>query len=307
MAARPIETNPATPLRPRAAPSLISVVVPVRDAEQTLPEVLAALSSQSYSGAWEAVVAVDDGSLDGSAAVARRWAGRERRARVVETAGGAGGARVRNAGVRAARGDFIAFCDSDDVPHPDWLSGLADAATRADLVAGRNDYERLNAPLVRSWHPERPVDRLTGFLGFLPIASGANAGVWRDVFEALGGFDEGTGSGEDVDLSWRAQLASYNLGFAVDAVVHYRYRPTLRGLASQYYKYGKGNAWLFARHASAGMPPAGLGEAFRRYWHLVSLLRLLRSSPSHRGAWVMLASLSAGRLVGSVRQRRLYL
>jgi GT2 family glycosyltransferase len=281
-------------------------VVPVRDAEQTLPEVLAALSRQRYQRAWEVVV-VEDGSRDASAAVARRWADGEQRARVVEAPGGTGGARVRNAGVRAARGDFIAFCDADDVPDADWLSGLANVAPHADLVAGRNDYERLNRPLVRSWHSDRPRDRPQEICGFLPLASGANAGVWRDVFDALGGFDEGTASGEDVDLSWRAQLASFTLGFAADAVVYYRYRPTLRGLAAQYYKYGKGNAWLFARFAGAGMPASGLGAGLRRWWLLLRWLRHLGSSPSFRGRWVQLAALSAGRIVGSVRQRKLYL
>lgn len=291
----------------RAAPSLLSVVVPVRDAEQTLSDVLAALSRQTYAGRWEAVVVVDDASRDASAAVARAWAARERRARVVIAAGGAGGARVRNAGVQAARGDFIAFCDADDLPDDEWLSGLAGVAPRADLVAGRNEYERLNDPRVRSWHPGRPSDRPQEICGFLPLAGGANGGIWRDVFDALGGFDESTASGEDTDLSWRAQLASYTLGFAPDAVVHCRYRATLRGLARQYYKYGKGNAWLFARHASAGMPPSGLGAGLRRWWLLVRLLRRLRSDPAARGRWVQLAALSAGRIAGSVHQRRLYI
>jgi glycosyltransferase involved in cell wall biosynthesis len=300
MTARAVNTN-------RAAPSLISVVVPVRDAELTLPNVLAALSRQTYAEDWEAVVVVDGESRDASATVARRWAERESRGRVVIAPGGGGGARVRNAGVRAARGDFIAFCDADDLADDGWLCGLASVAREADLVAGRNDYERLNDKRVRSWHPDRPHGRPQVICDFLPLASGANGGIWRDVFDALGGFDESTASGEDTDLSWRAQLASYTLGFAPDAVVHYRYRPTLRGLAQQYYKYGKGNAWLFARHAGAGMPPSGLRAGLRRWWLLVRLLRRLRSDPSLRGRWVGLAALSVGRIAGSVRQRRLYL
>lgn len=290
----------------RGAPSLISVVVPVLNAEQTLPEVLAALSCQGYRGAWEVIIALDASSVDACPGIARRWAEREPRARVVETAGGTGGARVRNAGVRASRGDFIAFCDADDAAHPDWLSGLASVAPHADLLSGRNDYERLNRPLVRSWHPDRPRERSQEHLGFLPFASGANVAAWRDVLEALGGFDESTASGEDVDLSWRAHLASYRLRFAADAVVHYRFRPTLRGLAAQYYKYGKGNAWLFARHASAGMPSSGLGVGLRRWWVVLRGVGYLRSS-SYRGRWVRLVALSAGRIVGSVRHRTLYL
>ena len=300
MGAHTLNTN-------RAAPSLISVVVPVRDSERTLPDVLAALSRQTYKGSWEAIVVVDDASRDGSAAIARQWAHREPRGRVTVASGGAGGARVRNVGARATHGDFIAFCDADDLPDDAWLSGLASVAPNADLVAGLNEYERLNAPLVRSWHPERPRDRPQVICGFLPLATGANGGIWREVFDALGGFDESTVSGEDTDLSWRAQLLSYTLVFAPDARVHYRYRPTLRGLARQYYKYGKGNAWLFQRHARAGMPPSRLGAGLRRWWLLLPLLLRLRSDPSARGRCVQLAALSAGRIVGSIQHRRLYL
>ena len=305
MAVRPVNSIRAeAELRP--APSLISVVVPVRDAAQTLPEQLAALSRQRYTGRWEVLV-VDNGSRDGSAAVARRWADGEPHARVIEAPGGAGAAHVRNAGVRAARGDFIAFCDADDVADPDWLSAIARVATSADIVAGRHDYDRVNQPLVRSWHKDRPADRPPDVYGFLPFASSSNAGIWRDVFEALGGFDEGTASGEDVDLCWRAQLASFTLAFAADAVVHFRYRPTLAGLAAQYYKYGKGDAWLFARYAEAGMPARGLREGLGRWWLLLRGVRHLRSTPSHLGRWLQLAAVSAGRLAGSIRQRRLYL
>ena len=308
-AARTMNPIPAdrrtAPTRQRGAPSLISVVIPVRNAKDTLLETLGGLSRQSYPGPWEVVV-VDDGSTDGSGELAREWAEGEQRARVVDAPGGRGAAHVRNAGARAAHGDFIAFCDADDVPHDDWLSGLARAAGDADLVGGRTEYERLSDPLVLSWHPERPRDRLPEFLGFLPTASGANAGIWRDVFETLGGFDQSTASGEDVDLSWRAQLASFTLGFGVDAVVHYRYRPTLGGLAAQYYKYGKGNAWLFSRYGSAGMPASGIVTGLRRWLMLARGVRRLRSN-SYRGSWVMLVALSAGRLAGSVRRRTLYL
>jgi glycosyltransferase involved in cell wall biosynthesis len=302
---RPMHPNRATP-RSRQTPTLISVVVPVRDAEGALPEQLAALSAQTYGGNWEVVVAVDQESRDASLAVARRWAEAEPQARVVTAARGEGAGRVRNAGARAAGGDFIAFCDADDVVAADWLSAMAEAATHADLVAGRPEYELLNGPLPRSWHPDRPPDWPPTLHGYLPFAIGTNTGIWREVFEALGGFSESTVAAEDLDLSWRAQLASFTLIYCAEAIVHVRHRATLGDLARQYYTYGKGDAWLFAQFAPMGMPASGLGPSPARSWELLKGVRGLGSDATHRGRWVMLAALSAGHVVGSVRQRHLY-
>ena len=59
----------------------------------------------------------------------------------------------------------------------------------------------------------------------MPYAVSANLAIWADVLRDLGGWsDEYEAGGEDTELSWRAQLAGYRLGFAPDAVAYYRYR-----------------------------------------------------------------------------------
>ena len=133
------ETGPDGRVR---RPSLVSVVMPARNARPTLEAQLEALRAQDYAGPWELVVA-DNGSTDGTAGLTRRWAG-TLPVRVVDAASSRGASFARNRGWRSARGDLIAFCDADDVVDSRWLSRLAKAAEEADLVGGPYEFGRLN-------------------------------------------------------------------------------------------------------------------------------------------------------------------
>jgi glycosyltransferase involved in cell wall biosynthesis len=89
----------------------ISVVVPVRDGERHLGAALDSLLAQDRPP--DELLVVDDGSADGSAALARAVPG----VRVLELEG-RGPAAARNAGVAAATGEAIAFLDADDLADP---------------------------------------------------------------------------------------------------------------------------------------------------------------------------------------------
>jgi glycosyltransferase involved in cell wall biosynthesis len=281
-------------------PELISVVVPVRDAADHLGEQLEALAAQDYRGRWEVVIA-DNGSTDGSVEVARRGLARLPDGRLVRAPGGSSAARARNAGVAEARGDFLAFCDADDVVDPGWLSALADAARGGDLVAGAVDVEALNAPLPRSWHRVPPRERALAGFRFLVHASGTNTGVWAEVFRALGGFDERVRAGEDIELSWRAQLASHRLVVAERALAHERLRADLRSLARQHYAYGQAGPDLYRRFRRAGMPRPSVTGSLRTWAWLAYSWPFAAWSPRVRGRWTLEAALVAGRLAGAVR------
>lgn len=134
-------------LLPARSP-LVSVVVPAYGVEQWLPDCLASLVAQTHRR-WEAVV-VDDGSPDRSGEVAEEWARRDTRIRVLHTANGGLGA-ARNAGVAEARGDLLAFLDSDDVLPPTAYADLFGAmqTSGSDLVTGsivRWEHGKLNEP-----------------------------------------------------------------------------------------------------------------------------------------------------------------
>src|SRR5438874_11533006 len=94
----------------------VTVVVPARNAEATLGRTLDAIASQCLDEPWETIV-VDDGSSDGTVAIAERAPGGVTLLR----ADAAGPAAARNRGAEAARGEVLAFTDADCFPAPGWL------------------------------------------------------------------------------------------------------------------------------------------------------------------------------------------
>lgn len=283
-------------------PTLVSVIIPVRNGAAVLPGQLKALANQDYDGAWEVVV-VDNDSHDATADVALAWKTKMPQLRVI-TARRHGVNHARNAGATAARGDVLLFCDADDVATPSWLRAMASAACTADIVGGYLDYDTLNSPRARSSRMPNPRDRLPVVYEFLPYAVGACFGVRTDVFTALGGFNEayvGCGA-EDVEFCWRAQLASYSLGYAGDAVMQYRLRDRLWPMARQNFCYGQGAARLFRDFRAHGSIPGNTRQAVEHWQWLVRHLWHL-SSTDRAAWWISHFAWHLGRLVGSIKHR----
>src|SRR5260221_10547772 len=94
----------------------ISVVVPFFNNAALLGDCLASIAAQTYRHLQ--VIMVDDGSTDGSAAIARAQAAEDPRFELVSQRNGGPGS-ARNRGVAAATGEFLAFVDADDLLPPD--------------------------------------------------------------------------------------------------------------------------------------------------------------------------------------------
>jgi glycosyltransferase involved in cell wall biosynthesis len=285
---------------------LVSVLIPVLNAGGTLPMQLDALAAQTYQGAWEVIV-VDNGSTDGSDRMAVEWSDRLPNLRVVYALNRKGCSHARNVGARSARGDFLAICDADDVVEPGWLEAMAQAGKTCDVVGGRLDWTSLNSPLTRSWRPPPAEDGLPVSLGFLPYAVGANCGVRMEAFRALGGWNEDLAiCGDDVDFSWRAQLASYRLCYAPEAVVRYRFREDPRATARQFFNYGRVQPGRYRRYRDRGMPPSSWKWAGREWVWIGLHVGDLVGSSERKGAWMRKAAYRWGRLLGSLRERVWY-
>src|SRR3954469_3268168 len=93
----------------------VSVVVPIYNVEAYLRECLESLADQTFEDL--EVIMVDDGSTDGSAAIAEAFAARDARFILITQANG-GLSAARNTGIDVATGEFLAFVDSDDVVAP---------------------------------------------------------------------------------------------------------------------------------------------------------------------------------------------
>lgn len=121
----------------------ISVIVPVYNAEKYLVRCIESVLAQSLPD-YELIL-IDDGSLDNSGLLCDDFAKRDERIRVIHQKNG-GAAAARNAGLDISAGEWIAFIDSDDLVHPDYLRVLYETAVmqKADVAACR----------YRSFHDE---------------------------------------------------------------------------------------------------------------------------------------------------------
>src|SRR5262249_46631161 len=148
-------------------------------------------------------------------------------------------------------GEFVLFCDADDVVAHTWLQAMAAAVQSCDAVGGAIESEILNRP--NSLSPELS-DRLWQG-NFLPSATGANCGVRLRVLRELGGFDECYRyAGDDIEFFWRLQLAGHRVCFVRDAVVHVRERAGFVGLSRRFFRHGQADVQLYREFRHRGMP-----------------------------------------------------
>jgi len=294
-------TAPIGPRPVGRVPELVTVIIPARNSADTLAEQLDALRAQDHDGPWELVLA-DNGSTDATRAVferavadaaARPWVD----ARVVDAAQHAGSAHARNVGAEAAAGDLYCFCDADDVVDPAWLRELVHAVADHHLVGGRLDLERLNTAQVRSWRPA-PSAAVKDAPAFAPTS---NMAIWADTFAALGGLDVAYLKSHDVELSKRALAAGADLGFAPRAVVHYRLRSSLGGLARQAYRSGRATVQMATQFPDREPPIVGRAVAERALWSLTRSPYVLLAD--RRGLWVRRTAEVAGVVVALGRSR----
>lgn len=157
---------------------MISVIVPIYNVAGYVGDCVRSILAQSL-GDFE-LIAVDDGSTDGSGDIARTAAQGDPRFRLIARANG-GLSAARNTGLEAATGDLIAFVDSDDTLAPDYLERLERALreTGADWVAcgivfHGPDHEmrhsaRHDAPRLLEQQPDLPLPQV------YPLDD------WRDV------------------------------------------------------------------------------------------------------------------------------
>ena len=130
---------------------LFSIIIPVYNVEGYLRDCLESVLSQTFAD-WEAIC-VDDGSSDDSRAIMEEYAQKDSRIKAVMQKN-AGTAAARNTGLKAAKGDYIFFLDSDDWIESHTLQTLADQLGGEDILcfSGRRFFEDEN--------DYRPADQL---------------------------------------------------------------------------------------------------------------------------------------------------
>jgi glycosyltransferase involved in cell wall biosynthesis len=201
----------------------ISVVVPVWNQRRYLRQAVQSLLDEQLEEV--EIIVVDDASTDGSLATIA-----DLPVRVVSLAENAGGAGATNAGIRAARGDYVAFLDSDDLLVPGGLRWRLEWVRRhpaVEIVAGRpagiigpdgEPRDDLRHVLDPRYTPPSVIT-----LDFYRSGRFYPVNQWlylfrRDVFDQVGLFDPGTRAAYDCELLFRV-LSRYEIPLVFDPLV----------------------------------------------------------------------------------------
>ena len=140
----------------------VSVIVPVYQVEAYLPKCLDSILAQTFAD-FELIL-VDDGTKDGCPAIMQAYAQRDGRIRQIHKENG-GLSSARNAGLDAARGEYIAFVDADDYVAPRWLEETVRAADETGAQQVLYNYALVvdgqeQGPYLRFERGTIDVDRL---------------------------------------------------------------------------------------------------------------------------------------------------
>ena len=227
----------------------VSVVVPVRNEESSLPALISSLQAQTVRPT--EVVIVDGGSTDGTVAIAHGLIGDDLRFRVVQ-AGRATPGRGRNVGIEGARHDWIALTDAGNRLDPQWLERLLDVVSVDSEVAFvYGNFE----PAVESFFtscaalayvPPKRV-RPEGSIRYPFIASSL---LRRETWQRVGGFPD-LRAAEDLIFMEAVEKQGFKVGYAPGATAFWQLQPTLGGTFRRFVTYSRHNVW-------AGR---------QRYWH----------------------------------------
>ena len=126
----------------REAP-LVSVIMPSYNAERFIDAAIASVVEQSMEN-WELII-IDDGSCDRSVALAKAWQEKDGRICVLQNEKNSGVAKTRNRGIELAKGQYIAFLDSDDVWHREKLQRQLERMAEENAQIGYCSYAIIGA------------------------------------------------------------------------------------------------------------------------------------------------------------------
>lgn len=201
---------------------LLSVILPVYNREQSLKRAAEAVLSQSYEPI--ELIIVDDGSTDGTAELCRRLSEYHAGVTALRKENG-GPSSARNLGLKAAKGEYIAFVDSDDGLDPHMYEKLIRSIEEsgADIaLCGFDSTESSEQPSEDGAFTDKKEDMLELLTD---IRRGFGWGVWNKVYkrELLLGleFDESLRINEDLDFNIRAFLKASAISYTEARLYHY--------------------------------------------------------------------------------------
>ncbi len=228
----------------------VSIVVPVYNRADEIGACLESLVSLDYPASKREIIVVDDASQDRTAAVVGQWD-----VTLIVLESNHGQSAARNVGAAAARGEIIAYIDSDCIADRSWLRDLVPyfQDSRTVLVGGYVDSFYQKTRLDRYEEAQSPLNMGRDVVVGATAASDfyvptCNMLVRREVYLHVGGLDETLRVGEDVDLCWRLKEKGFRLLYVPKGKVKHKHRNRFLETFSRRFDYGTSEPVLYAAH-----------------------------------------------------------
>jgi len=208
---------------------VISVIIPIYKVEKYLNECVKSILAQTYSDI--EVILVDDGSPDGCPALCDTFAAEDSRITVIHKING-GLSSARNAGIEIAKGEWLAFIDSDDIIHKDMMLRMIESQkqTDSDIIVcdfltfqdGDTIYDIESLGKMELFNSEEAVEAMFSNKG---IGWGAWNKLYRkDLFDTIR-YPEGVLC-EDKATTYKLYLAAKQITYIREKLYYYRLRNT---------------------------------------------------------------------------------
>ena len=226
------------------------------------------------------VLLADDGSLDGTAAVAEEAAGGDSRLKVVRDDVNRGKARRLNDGFEMARHDLVVVVDADTHLHPQAVRRLSAHIGRSPLLAavagGPHVTNRRNLlcamQVLEAASIIGLIRRTQAAAGRVGVVAGVLAIFRRQAVRDVGGYDPAMAT-EDIDLSWRLLLAGWRTSYEPAALVGMEVPSSIGALWAQRRRWARGQGEVLNVHLSAilhwgkrGLWPLAIESVASLFW-----------------------------------------
>jgi glycosyltransferase involved in cell wall biosynthesis len=272
---------------------MVSVVVPVRNGENTIEKLLVALLAQDYPKDKIQIIIVDNGSQDHTIEIIRKYpVALEHEIRIASSYA------ARNKGLAVANGEIIAFTDADCIPEKSWISKGVQAldTQNADMAGGKIFFLLSARPSVAEI-----IDSVTFMQNEQNIkndraAVTANLLVRKELFNKIGSFRE-IQSGEDFHWTQKATKHGFFLVYAEQAIVCHPAR-NLTEIIKKFWRASSISGYVEVGQVQKQTVPTK--ESIGYFKKIYVVIRLLFPVPSKKNVKLLITNREKGNSIFAV-------
>lgn len=246
---------------------LISIIVPIYNAKDTLERCLKSLISQSYKNI--EIICIDDASTDASSLLLEAFATKDKRIKIIKNKENKGIAYSRNIGLKAAIGEYIMWCDSDDWYEKNMVQDMVQSLIDNDV-----DLVVCNQKIVNSKHLEtRDVFENVkhiydfSFIGYFPLFSeiifNSSWVLWNKIFK------------KSVIDKYKIKFSDVRIGEDYNFFLKYIsvMRPYIYFLNKKLYNYFRRNDSLIGNRFNTDSDNPGFTDCIKAFDDILSFLK----------------------------------